>query len=148
MQDEGLLVVRGSIFDRVAWKSESLHHRDFQAARSNVDTLWDKVNAQMQELGTPLQRNDFLMSLVKGFVGQDSCEEDWQQEHYNTYLIAACSKLVVAYADNVSEIDENEAARQVMSYGTKVVPVCSLLYSGHFQWTYRFRRGTVHRGRR
>jgi hypothetical protein len=117
IQDEGLLVVRGSIFDRVAWKSESLHHRNFQAARSNVepyiDTLWDRVNAQMQELGTPLQRNDFLMSLVKGFVGHDSCEEDWQQEHYNTYLIAACSKLVVAYADNVSEIDENEAARQV-----------------------------------
>jgi hypothetical protein len=117
MQNESLLVVRGSIFDRVAWKSEGLLYKNFRAARSNaepyIDTLWDQVDTQMTELGTSLQRNDFLMSLVKGFVGYDSCEEDWQQEHYNTYLIAARSKLVVPYADNVSEIDGNESARQV-----------------------------------
>jgi esterase/lipase len=61
------------------------------------------VDAQMTELGTPLQRQDFLMSLVKGFPGHDSSEEDWQQEHLNTYLRAAYSKLVAVSPDDVSD---------------------------------------------
>lgn len=116
IQDDKSLAIRGVVFDEVRWVSKRMYQRDFEiptaAASADgkhfVESLWEEVSQftiDPANMSSAKRRDNFSLTLVAGFTGENPAEDDISQHRANFLAHRHAREFEDATADG-KELDE------------------------------------------